>query len=79
MSALLSKRQCSSSTSANLQSAQVMKYTVYKFHLKNVFITYMKIIPIKVINPIAFTFSSWMYFTNEKACSLNIFILNSAS
>lgn len=39
----------------------------------------MKIITVNVINPIAFTYSSQMYFKNEKACSLNIFIPNSSS
>lgn len=51
-----------------------MKLTVYKFHLKNVFIAHMKRIDIKVTNRIAFTYSSRIYFKNEKACSLNIFV-----
>lgn len=62
--------------SANLQSEQVVEFNVYKFHLKHIFITPMKIITQNVINPIAFSNSSQIYFENEKAWSLNIFIPN---
>lgn len=62
--------------SANLQSEQVVEFNLYKFHLKHIFITPMKITTQNVINSIAFANSSQMYFKNEKACFLNIFIPN---